>query len=136
MKKVKVTDYLKASKDPAATLDCFVRFKINRLDDGKLVLIRNKMNESGDFGSLSSSLILSKSGRIVKTQEKIAGVATFDDIEQMLNNCYVSLDVFPFVFNLSNSISSYNFSSSANWKLAIQSLKVIRNASEENAKHF
>lgn len=94
MKKVKVTDYLKASKDPAATLDCFVRFKINRLDDGKLVLIRNKMNESGDFGSLSSSLILSKSGRIVKTQEKIAGVATFDDIEQMLNNCYVSLDVF------------------------------------------
>ena len=94
MKRVKVTDYLKASKDAGATLDCFVRFKINRLDDGKLVLVRNKMSEGGEFGTLSSSLILSKNGRAVRSKDKLAGVATFDDIEEMLNNCYVSLDVF------------------------------------------
>lgn len=94
MKKVKLTEYLKASKDPSAALDCYVRFKIDRLGDGKLLLTRNKMNKDAEFGSLSSSLILGKNGKSIKTKEALSGVATFDDVEQMLNNCYVALDVF------------------------------------------
>ncbi len=94
MKKIEVMDYLKASKEPTASLDCFVRFKIDRLKDGRLLLVRNKMEQNAEFGAISSSLILDKKGRPIVTEEKGTRFASFDDIEQMLNHCYISLDAF------------------------------------------
>ena len=94
MKKVEVMEYLNASKDPVAALDCFVRFKIDRLNDGRLLLVRNKMEQNGQFGAISSSLILDKKGKPISTNERGTKIATFDDIEQMLRGYYVGLDVF------------------------------------------
>ena len=94
MKKIEVMEYLRASKDPVVSFDCFVRFKIDRLKDGRLVLVRNKMTQNSESGVLSSSLILSKNGKMIKTKENVLGVFSFDDVEQMLNGCYVALDAF------------------------------------------
>ena len=94
MKKIEVMEYLNASKDPVAALGCFVRFKIDRLKDGRLLLVRNKMEQNGEFGAISSSLILDKKGRPITTSERGAKIATFDDVEQMLRGYYVGLDVF------------------------------------------
>ena len=86
-------EFLKRSKDASCTEECYVRFKVKKLEDGRLVLTKNIMSKDIDNGELSMSLILDKNGNPILTTESPVGIISLDDVEQMFNGCVVDLNV-------------------------------------------
>lgn len=93
MKYVNLIDYIKSSKDNCGREGCFARFKIDKLKDNKLILTRNKIFHENDSGLISSSLILDKNGRPITTSEDGSYIVSLKDIEDVLNGCFIGLDV-------------------------------------------
>ena len=91
MKEIELMEYIKRSKDRKCTKDCFVRFKVKRLEDGRLLLFRNVMSRKLNSGELSMGVVLDKTGKPISTSDSTVGIVSLDDVEQMLNGCLVEL---------------------------------------------
>lgn len=93
MKIVDLMDYVKRAKDPANTKGCFIRFKIKKLDDGSLILVRNMVDRRIDNGAFGMSLILDKEGKPISLKDLPDGIVTIDEVDKMLNGAFTGLAV-------------------------------------------
>lgn len=93
MKKIDLMEYVKRTKDPSVTDEYFVRFKIKKLEDGKLILVRNMVDRQIDNGALSMSPILNRKGEPVVINDVPVGIVSVSDVEKMLNGASVPVFV-------------------------------------------
>lgn len=93
MKMVDLIEHVKSSKDPNIAGEFFVRFKIKKLEDGRLMLVRSMTNEQVESGSISTSPIFDKNGRPMSLNDLPEGVLSMNEVEKMLNGCLVGLAV-------------------------------------------
>ena len=85
-------DYVKRSKDSSISTGDNVRFKLTTLKDDKLVLLRHKMSEMFDMGTISASMVMTKDGSPMHFRGLPKTIVKLDDIAFLLKNGIVHLN--------------------------------------------
>lgn len=130
MEQFDLMEYIKRSKDIKCKKECYVRLKIKRLEDGRMVLLRNVMSKESVNGELSMGLILDKTGKPISTKTGYVGIMSIDDIEQMLDGCVVGIDASGLALDLTN------YSAWLNLNLGVSQLEYQQILKEEAREFF